>query len=153
VNHQPLILTCDCGYRTPPHGRNGQPLTEGVARQAFAHHKCDGRELRTPTEIVCPECGESRRVSRIDRAGARCRRCAIAASTADLNARHQRQNELDEIAVERIIAGTPPPQSTRAEREAAVAYLTQHGYSADAISRRTRMSERTVVRLRRRRAG
>jgi DNA-binding NarL/FixJ family response regulator len=107
------------------------------------------------TPVQCWSCGETRHVTDAYARDAQHRTCIRCAdrSLSGFRQWNQRQAELDEVAVERIIAGTPPPQSTRAEREAAVAYLTQHGYSADAISRRTRMSERTVVRLRRRRAG
>jgi DNA-binding CsgD family transcriptional regulator len=51
------------------------------------------------------------------------------------------------MAVERLLAGMPV-NSTRAERQAAVAALTARQKTAAEIAERLRVSQRTVVRLR-----
>lgn len=113
---------------------------------------------RPRINVICPECGQERMV--VQSQGIRvhqnrmCHRCAGQLSTGvRMTGGHARarQAQVDTIAVERLIAGQPPTHVTRAERQAAVHYLTQHGHSISAISRRTRMSTRTVERLRNRR--
>lgn len=63
-----------------------------------------------------------------------------------------RSLEVDEIAVERACHGEPLPL-TYAERAEAVRKLTGQGHSARAISARIRLSQRTVVRYRKRLTG
>ena len=139
MNYQPLVLACDCGYRTPTVGRSGHPLTEGKARRAFKQHKCQ-KAPRKYRSIPCSMCGQPATWV------GRCRSCAsqIAAT--------QRNSWLDEMAVERLLAAQPV-QATRAERQAAVTYLTGKRMSARLIAERLRLSERTVVRLRNRGAA
>ncbi|WP_282696304.1 helix-turn-helix domain-containing protein [Streptomyces sp. CC208A] len=54
----------------------------------------------------------------------------------------------DEIAIERAIAGDPPPRLTPRERAAAIQQLSRHGYSARQIAERLRCTPRTVHRAR-----
>ena len=135
MNHAPLILTCDCGYRTPSLGRSGLPLTEGKALRAFKQHKCQKAPRRYPV-VPCRSCGGWSR-------SGHCRSCAGREHTTRLHA------WLDEMAVQRLLA-SQPVRATRAERQAAVTYLTGKRMSARLIAERLRLSERTVVRLRNR---
>ena len=136
--HRPLILTCGCGYRTPQAGRSGLPLTEGKALRAFKQHKCQKAPRRYPV-VPCRSCGGWSRTGR-------CRSCSGRERTARLNA------WVDEMAVQRLLA-SQPVRATRAERQAAVTYLTDKRMSARVIAERLKVSERTVVRLRNRGAA
>ena len=152
VNFQPLVLACDCGYRTPEVGRNGQPLSEAKAKDVFNRHSCakrtDPQYYRL--EVPCKECGKPRLIRRDTVHQNRvCRACWTQHWRTLLTARHQ---ELDEMAVERILMRSPVV-STRAERQAAVEYLARRGLSGREIARRTGMSQRTVERLRARAAA
>ena len=132
-------MTCDCGYSTPATGRDGRPLSDAMTQFLFRRHRCAPRDRHGDiiTEALCGDCGQVRQVHT---PGARCLQCAYRERAA-------RQAELDDIAVERLLAGSPVA-ATRAERQAAVAYLTGHGLSARAIAERTGMSSRTAQRLR-----
>ena len=134
MNYQPLVLACDCGYRTPSLGRNGLPLSEGMARRAFGQHKC--QHMKPRPAMACRGCGRLTWVGR-------CRSCANRDNAERRNA------WLDEMAVQRLLAAQPV-RATRAERQAAVTYLTGKRMSARLIAERLRLSERTVVRLRNR---
>lgn len=135
-------MTCDCGYSTPTTKWDGQPLSDARQRFVFRRHRCapnrdeHGRPI---TETVCVDCGETRWVRRPR--GDRCERCA-------------RKNPwhawFDEMAVDRLLAGNPPPRTSRAERQAAVIYLSNRGLPANVIAERIHVSTRTVVRLRNR---
>jgi DNA-binding NarL/FixJ family response regulator len=57
----------------------------------------------------------------------------------------------DDVAVERAVAGDPPPRLTHHERRAAVLQLDAWGYSADQIAARVGCTTRTVYRIRARR--
>ena len=52
--------------------------------------------------------------------------------------------EVDEVAVERAVAGAPPAGLTRAERRRAVAVLRRQGTTVAESARRLRVSERVV---------
>lgn len=119
-----LILVCHCGYGTTPR-------KAAHSRAAFKRHHCRSR--------ACPDCGGTR-----SRQATYCLPCGQERGVRALREWHA---SVDEIAVDRLIAGTRV-RSTRAERQAAVAYLTRHGMSAREIARRTGMSSRTVQRLR-----
>lgn len=56
--------------------------------------------------------------------------------------------DIDDLAVEHLVAGSLVGRTTRAERQAAVAALTARGLSARVIAMRLRVTSRTVVRLR-----
>lgn len=143
MNYQPLTLTCECGYRTPAVGRNGLPLTAGAARGAFKQHKCvKAPRVRRRMVVPCGECGREREV--YAESAHRADRCP---SCAHRDANIRRQSDIDVIAVERLLMRSPV-RSTRAERQAAVTYLTRNGLTARQIAERARISERTVVRLR-----
>lgn len=59
--------------------------------------------------------------------------------------------EPDPIVVDRLVAGHyNAARANRRERQAAVEILTRRGYGSILIARMTGMSDRTVVRLRRR---
>jgi DNA-binding NarL/FixJ family response regulator len=68
-----------------------------------------------------------------------------------LVARGSQNDPADPVVVIRIMAGEPLPTNT-AERIEAVARLTRAGMSASEIARRTRLSTRSVCRLRARAA-
>lgn len=57
-------------------------------------------------------------------------------------------DEVDEMVIERLIAGDPPAGATTAERQYAAEILTRRGLSARQIAERMGLSARTVVRLR-----
>lgn len=57
----------------------------------------------------------------------------------------------DDVAVERAVAGDPPPRLTHHERRTAVLRLDAWGYSADQIAARVGCTKRTVHRIRARR--
>ena len=134
-----ILLACDCGYHTPRVGRSGHPLTEAKARRAFEQHKCQ-KAPRRYTLIPCRVCGQPATWA------GRCRSCA------SREAATQRNAWMDEMAVERLLAAQPI-HATRAERQAAIAYLTGKRMSARVIAARLKVSERTVVRLRNRSAA
>jgi hypothetical protein len=143
--NQPLILTCDCGYRTPEVGRNGQPLSDARAKYAFGMHTCTPILRRTQRITVpCADCGTLRTIRKDstwkERTG-RCRSCGQAARAQRTRA------DIDEMAVARLIAGSPV-RSTPAERLQAVAQLSRRRLSCRQISERMGVSRRTVVRLR-----
>lgn len=73
-----------------------------------------------------------------------CYGCRLARSAVQVF----RRGALDPVAVVRAVAADPPPGMTRAERQAAVAYLDGYGHSASKIARTLRVSSRTVTRLR-----
>ncbi|MFD3535340.1 helix-turn-helix domain-containing protein [Streptomyces sp. NPDC058664] len=54
----------------------------------------------------------------------------------------------DEIAVERVVLGDPPPRLTPSERAAAIRRLDARGLSARQIAEQTRCTPRTVHRIR-----
>lgn len=148
MNYQSLILTCECGYRTPESGRNGWPLTERRARRAYRDHR--RRHDRDESRMVpCMVCGTARQLTRYYDPSPRCLRCALVARSEEMRDRH---SQVDEMAVERLLSGSMV-QATRAERQAAITYLTGHGLSAREIAERIRVSSRTVQRLRSRAAA
>lgn len=61
--------------------------------------------------------------------------------------------DIDEMAVERAVAGDPPTQLTIAEREEAVRRLHALNYSDRGIARRLGIAERTAHRIRHDRLG
>jgi DNA-binding CsgD family transcriptional regulator len=61
-------------------------------------------------------------------------------------------DDIDEMAVERLVIGQPV-NATPAERRQAVAYLTRRKLSAAEIARRIGCTQRTVVRHRSRLAS
>lgn len=75
-----------------------------------------------------------------------CKTCHVQANRRNLTSAHQ--DEVDEVAVERIMAGWPPADTTPAERRRAVQLLTQRGMPLPEIARRLRVTERTVSRYR-----
>lgn len=74
------------------------------------------------------------------------RRAEWHASRLDAQAANQR--EVDEIAVDRAVAGDPPARLTKAERVEVTRRLTQQGASAAAIARVLRVNPRSVTRYR-----
>lgn len=70
------------------------------------------------------------------------RRCTLAANPPQIHSR-----EMDEVAVERLIAGDRVT-STKAERLEAVRQLTARGRSAAWIAAHLHIAERSVTRLR-----
>jgi DNA-binding NarL/FixJ family response regulator len=88
---------------------------------------------------ACPDCGAPKH-----RTSERCLPCGQAVAVEKLRDYHR---QVDDVAVDRLISGSRV-RTTRAERQAAVTYLTGHGLSARQIANRTRMSARTVQRLR-----
>lgn len=70
------------------------------------------------------------------------RRCCLIANPPQIHSR-----ELDEVAVERLLAGDLVT-STKAERMEAVRALTARGRSASWIAQQLRIAERSVTRLR-----
>jgi hypothetical protein len=82
-----------------------------------------------------------------------CCRCAL---EPEFRAKHtgrtprDQVEEIDEIAVDRLIHGHPVVANV-AELAAAIAILDSYGLSADAIAARVHRSERHVVRYRARR--
>jgi DNA-binding NarL/FixJ family response regulator len=108
-----------------------------------------------PTVIPCPGCEsartiQSRKPSAVAAARARmCRRCA--ASAAALQRWTPNGDDIDEVTVDRLVAGqlrNARTASTRAERLAAVDRLTRYGLSAPLIAARMGVTQRTVERLR-----
>lgn len=57
-------------------------------------------------------------------------------------------DDIDEVAVDRAVAGDPPAEMSPAETGAAVGILTARGLSAREIGRHLRCSPRTVARHR-----
>lgn len=114
-------------------------------------------------QVMCPKCLDVRVVRGATFPGStlrRCRPCAMDDITDEDRARraefghllHQvyieQQAEVDDVVVERLVSGDPPARVTRAERQAAIAYLSSKGLGTEAISQRTGCSPRTVQRLR-----
>jgi DNA-binding NarL/FixJ family response regulator len=94
-------------------------------------------------EIPCPSCGRLRVLrcsGRWEQERARERLCMGCAGTA-------RREFVDEMAVERLLSGSPV-RANAVERRIAVVYLTRHGLSARQVAERLRVTQRTVVRLR-----
>ena len=77
-----------------------------------------------------------------------CKPCAIVLT---LRKNIAAQNNVDDVAVQRLLTGSTV-HSTRAERQAATATLTGWGMSASQIAARLHVSARTVERLRARAA-
>jgi len=110
----------------------------------------------TPMPIPCARCGQPRTIriyhsSEIAAAAARC--CWSCGYSRARSHNNQWQTEVDDMAVVRLLAGTPPRRTTRAERQAAVRILTQKRLTAEQIAAQLRISSRTVVRLRTRTAA
>jgi DNA-binding NarL/FixJ family response regulator len=63
---------------------------------------------------------------------------------------HRGELDVDEVAVERAVAGQPVERLTTAEREAAVAQLLQAGLGRIEIARRVRCDEAHVGRIKNR---
>lgn len=96
-------------------------------------------------EIPCPECGTPRPITDHN-----CKRAEIRPCRACfLRALNERQADIDEMAVERLLSGSPV-RSTRAERQLAVAYLTERKQPLALIAERLHISRRTAERLRQR---
>lgn len=75
----------------------------------------------------------------------RCRKCA---GSGGGDTTRLRQAEVDEMAVERLVAGDPPETTTRAERSAAVAVLVARGLTNVRVAELLGITDRTVQRLR-----
>lgn len=107
----------------------------------------------TTITATCPTCGRLRLLTvtkspkpleqALER---RCRRCAGIGGGG--GAMRLRQAEVDEMAVERLVAGDPPETTTRAERAAAVAVLVARGLTNVRVAERLGITTRTVERLR-----
>ena len=96
-------------------------------------------------EARCGRCGEPMPATYRSRARQFCsRRCASLTNWERYNASRQ---EVDEMAVDRLIHGEPVT-ATYGERREAVAYLTAHGYTSADIARRLRTTQRSVHRIR-----
>lgn len=80
-----------------------------------------------------------------------CKACSIQANRGNLTSVHQ--DEVDEVAVQRLISGQPPAHTTRAERQLAVRQLLTHRMTNRAIAERLHVTRRTVERLRARAAS
>jgi len=74
-------------------------------------------------------------------------RCKACTSEAIRTYGISTQAEVDEVAVQRLLAGQPPARTTRAERQQAVAYLLGKHMTNEAIARRLHLARRTVERL------
>ncbi len=111
-------------------------------------HRCDPGFVMVP----CVQCGTERPIharlpSQIRHAEQRpCKACTVAASRRNLTS--DSQDEVDEVAVQRLIAGQRPAFTTRAERQQAVQYLLQKRLTNRTIAERLHISLRTVERLR-----
>jgi len=95
--------------------------------------------------MTCPACGRpmSAHSNRSNRLRHYCsRRCTLLA-----NPPHDWNRDLDEVAVQRLLAGDHI-ESTKAERLEAVRALTARGRSASWIAAHLRIAERSVTRLR-----
>jgi ATP/maltotriose-dependent transcriptional regulator MalT len=60
---------------------------------------------------------------------------------------HRGEHDVDEIAVERAVAGDPPDRLTTAEREAAVTQLVLMGVARDEIARRVNCDRSHIGRI------
>jgi DNA-binding CsgD family transcriptional regulator len=61
---------------------------------------------------------------------------------------YNRHTPVDDIAVERLINGAPPPTTTAAEKREAIRVLTRRHMPAAAIAERIGVTPRTVQRHR-----
>lgn len=106
------------------------------------------------TYVPCPKCGQKRPIhyqtpASIRRAEQRpCHNCNPGGSHTPRPGNNDWQSEVDEVAVQRLLSGSRV-RSTRAERQAAVAYLDGR-LPAPVIAERIGASQRTVERLRQR---
>jgi len=80
-----------------------------------------------------------------------CKACHVQANLRNLTSAHQ--DEVDEVAVQRLISGQPPAHTTRAERQLAVRQLLTHRMTNREIAERLHLAQRTVERLRARAAS
>lgn len=121
--------TCRHGHpRTP--GQRCQTCHREGSRQAMAKAREDGR----PTA----ERHEGHDVTTTKAGQLYCRTC------------RRGDQDVDEVAVERAVAGEPPERLTTAEREAAVALLLLEGLGRAEIARRVRCDRAHIGRIKNR---
>ena len=97
-----------------------------------------------PYTATCERCHQTRTL-RYPATGPFCHACTGSVLATIRNAQ---ESDIDEVAVDRLVAGDRPAHTTRAERQAAVEVLSRRGWPVSRIAEYVGITPRSVGRLR-----